>query len=75
MVIVIAQYTMVSWCPGRRSQSRTVRRQRVIQARVRSTTQRRGRTWKVCRSPGRLTIWSVSLGLSLVLAQGTSLPA
>ena len=50
-------------------------RQRVSQARVRSTTQRRGRTWKVSMSPGRLTIWTVSLGLSLVLAQPTSLPA
>jgi hypothetical protein len=75
MVIVIAQYTMVSWCPGNRSQSRTVRRQRVIHARVRSMTQRRGSTWKVCRLSGRLTIWSVSLGLSAVPAQVTSLPA
>src|SRR5215469_831590 len=28
-----------------------------------------GRTWKVCRLSGRLTIWSVNLGLSVVLAQ------
>src|SRR5215471_1765720 len=33
-----------------------------------------GRTWKVCRLSGRLTIWSVNLGLSVVLAQVTSLP-
>ena len=48
-------------------------RWRVIQASVRSTTQRRGgSTWKVCRSSGRLTICSVSFGLSLAAAQVTS---
>lgn len=50
-------------------------RWRVIQASVRSTTQRRGSTWKVCRSSGRLTICSVSFGLSLAAVQVTSFPA
>ena len=59
---------MVSWCAVSRSWSRTVRRQRVIQARVRSTTQRRGSTWKVCRSPGRRTIWRVRVGFARALA-------
>ncbi len=67
--MVMAHQTIVSWCPGSRSQSRTARRDLVIQARVRSTTQRRGRTWNVCRSSGRFTISSVSFGLSLVLAR------
>jgi hypothetical protein len=42
-------------------------------ARVRSTTQRRGRTAKVCKSSGRLTISTVSF--SQVAAQGSSLLA
>jgi hypothetical protein len=40
---------------------------------VRSTTHRRGSTLKVCRSSGRLTISSVSLGLSLPLGPGDEL--
>jgi len=64
MVIIIAQYTTVSWCSGRRSyypESLAVRRCRVVHAGVRSTIHLRGSTWMVWRSSGCLMICMVSL--------------
>jgi hypothetical protein len=48
-------------------------RWRVIQASVRSTTQRRGSTWKVCRSSGRLTNLQRELRLELGRGPGDEL--
>jgi len=48
MRAIMARKIMASWLAGRRSQPRTVRRCLLIQAKVLSTTQRRGRTSKAC---------------------------
>jgi hypothetical protein len=41
MMMIIDQWTMVSWCAGSRSSSQTLHRGLVIHTRLRSTTQRR----------------------------------
>jgi hypothetical protein len=75
MVIVIARYTTVFVVPGQAFAVADGAAAAGEPCQGPFETQRRGSTWKVCRSPGRLTIWSVSLGLSVVLAQVMSLPA
>jgi len=63
----MAHTIMASWLAGRRSSSRVVRRCLLIQANVRSTTQRRGRTSNACGL--RLaTIWMVIVKVAAQLA-------
>jgi hypothetical protein len=67
----MAHKIIASWLAGRRnSYSRTVRRCLLIQAKVRSTTHRRGRTSNAC-GVRRATIWMVIFN---VAAQVVSLP-
>jgi hypothetical protein len=44
MTMTMAHWTMAAWCSARHSQSRAVRRQRLIQARVRSITHLRNQS-------------------------------
>ena len=46
MVVIMARWTMASWWSGLVSSSRTQRRCLLIHAKLLSTTQMRGRTWK-----------------------------
>ena len=71
MRAIMARKIMTSWLAGRRSQSRTVRRCLLIQANVRSTTQRRGSTSNAC-GLRRATICRV---IFMVAAQVVSSPA
>ena len=50
MVVIMARWTMASWWSGLVSWPRTQRRCLLIHAKLLSTTQMRGRTWKPCRS-------------------------
>jgi hypothetical protein len=67
----MAHKIMASWLAGRRSWSRTVRRCLLIQANVRSTTHRRGRTSKACG----LRLGTICRVIFMAAAQALSFPA
>jgi hypothetical protein len=74
MTMIVAQQTEVSWWTAKRSQSRTVRRWRVIQDSVRSTTRRRGQHLEGMQVIGPPDDFQRQLRLELARGPGDQLP-